>query len=147
MERLETLEAKEGYILTKVEVFAGAAGIEGELALCVAPKDYDEDAWEASRSAGEWDYWAFLSFITAPAPHGNLWDEGATLTVFFGANTFFDRPLEAVRLLNIRDGDVADDLVFHSPWPPEDEELDSTARALVELLKRELGAIEVARPG
>ncbi len=138
-------EFKQGYLLTQVTLFGGAAGVEGELGLCIVPKSYEQDCWEGSSRAGEWDQWAFLSFITAPNPGGNLREKGATLTFFFGANTFFDRPLAVVKLLDVRE-DVATDLIFHTPWPPQDEELERSGRALVELLKRELGAIKVACP-
>ena len=62
----DTYDFAENYIKLEGNVWRGFAGIEGSMALRIPPSDYDIDAWEASRSAGEEDGWAFMGFMSVP---------------------------------------------------------------------------------
>jgi hypothetical protein len=79
----------QGLMRLKPTIAYGVTGIQGSLALGNQPRKVEVDAWEASKPAGVWDYWGFLGFMRLPA-------EDYTIEVFFGENTFFERPFENV---------------------------------------------------
>ena len=81
------------------------SGLAGTLGLGNPPTTEDVDAWEASKRAGVWDYYGFLGFSVIPKDDLT----NRELVLFFGRNTFFDRPLEVIaRLPIISDHDVID---------------------------------------
>lgn len=134
-------EVRDGYIMVCALFFAGAAGIEGELGLCVPPKNHDIEAWEGSCRADEWDCCAFLNLMTMPNPNGDRWKNGVLVAIFFGANTFFDCPLRVLRTLEIQDEDESGGLVFGSPGEQDRESICDAARVLLPILNREFGAV------
>jgi hypothetical protein len=100
-------QSDAGFLRIRPTVLPGITGIQGTLALGNPPRPNALDAWEASKSAGVWDYWTFLSFTTAPDDKGCM-----NLVFYFPENTFFDRPNEVVATI---------------PWTHDDDEgiLDS----------------------
>lgn len=135
-------EVRDGYIMVRALFFAGAAGIEGELGLCVPPKNHANlDDWEGSCRAGKWDCWAFLNLMTMPNPKGDRWKNGVLVAIFFGANTFFDCPLRVLRTLEIQNEDESGGLVFGSPGEQDKKSICDAARVLLPILTREFGAV------
>ena len=98
--------SQDGYLRLRPSVFIGISGLEGSLALGNPPSETALDCWEASKPAGVWDYWSFLSFITVPSSNNGE----KKLVIFFEGNTFFDRPLEIIAELELdsSDGDWMD---------------------------------------
>lgn len=137
-------ESEPDHLLTRIELYPGIAGIEGEIRLCIPPSKQDRDGWEGSHSAGEDEVWAFLSFMICPIPQADYFKDGVNLVVFFGRSTFFDRPMETVKLFAVKD--EADDLVFSGGRMVESTALENAKCALVQILKRMLGATESDAP-
>jgi hypothetical protein len=119
----EFYQSDAGFLRLKPVVLAGISGIQGTLALGNPPRPDSLDAWEASKSAGVWDYWEFLKFTTAPDGNG-----GMNLVFYIAENTFFDRPNEVVATI---------------PWAYDDHEgiLDSVDHS--DLIKRWEGFLEI----
>lgn len=93
----KTYASDDGYLRIRPTVTMGAAGLQGSLALGNPPRETALDAWEASKEAGVWDYWSFLSFVTIPSDIGDR----QYVLLFFETNTFFERPLEVVTRLQL----------------------------------------------
>jgi|688.fasta_scaffold428450_1 hypothetical protein len=93
-EDLESYQSDTGCLRIRPTVLPGIIGLQGTLALGNPPRPDDIDAWEGSKSAGVWDYWAFLNFTTVPDCKG-----GMNLVFHFSENTFFERPNEVVATL------------------------------------------------
>ena len=95
----------EGNLRLKPFVRSDSLGIFGTLALGNPPSSKDLDAWDASKRAGVWDYWAFLQFSTVPRGK-----EGKEIIIYFEESTFFDRPLEIIHRIDITDHQDPDDI-------------------------------------
>jgi hypothetical protein len=66
--------------------------------LWVPPSDRNEcNAWEASRLAGEHDWWRFLNLSSSPK--GGAY-ENPEITIFFARNTFFNEDLRVLRRIS-----------------------------------------------
>jgi hypothetical protein len=116
-------QSDAGFLRVRPTVLPGITGIQGSLALGNPPCPSALDAWEASKSAGVWDYWTFLNFTTAPDNKGCM-----NLVFYFPENTFFDRSNEVVATI---------------PWSYSDDEgiLDSVDHS--DVIKRWERLIEI----
>jgi hypothetical protein len=141
----ETYEIREGFIMVLAKFWGGAAGIEGQLSLCIPPKNHDVDSWEGSCEAGHWDCWEFLNLMTIPNLDSNRWENGVSLLIFYGNNTYFDSPLEVVKSIKIT-ADESSELTNNSAGPKDQESISEAIKALLPILNRELGAEVCEQP-
>jgi hypothetical protein len=66
-ENWKSYEYEAGMIRFHGEFCYGPAGIEGTLGIGIPPREareHDDDAWEASSNALEWDWWSCLGLLT-----------------------------------------------------------------------------------
>lgn len=93
----------------------GVAGVEGDMGLWIPPSDYDIDAWEASRLAGEPDWWAFSKFMTVPSGSEG---EPPTILVFKEWGNFFDDYFKVLKVFKLTE---VDDAVINQNFEIGDE--------------------------
>jgi hypothetical protein len=123
-------------IRVRCEAKMGVLGVEGDLALWIPPADHDEDdLWEASRKAGEHDWWSFLQFQTVP--NGN--DSAPELILFYAHNTFLERNLAIVKRLPLAN-DSFDCSLLRSHLEIGDELEEQTYLELKQLFGKYLNA-------
>tara|TARA_Y100001934_G_C11852011_1_gene539992 strand:- start:15 stop:506 length:492 start_codon:yes stop_codon:yes gene_type:complete len=79
----------QGYLRLDPVCYYGPSGFCAEFGLGIKPSNQEVDAWEASKPAGVWDYWALLALIRIPA-------QEYTVQLFFQADTFFERDYEII---------------------------------------------------
>ena len=125
-------EAENGVLRFSCEARLGIVGIEGTLGLWIPPVDYDVDAWEASRAAGEGDWWACLNFLTVPSGDAGHVPQ---IVVYFGPTTFFDRSLEVIKTIKLQDEECVSEEGFGDA-----EDLVISKRGFLSALNRSLGA-------
>jgi hypothetical protein len=125
-------EAEDGVLRFRCKARIGIAGIEGTLGLWIPPVDYDVEAWEASRSAGEEDWWSCLNFLTVPT--GDAY-EAPQILVYFGPTTFFDRSLEVIKTIELQDNEFVNEEGFGGA-----DDLVICKVGLLNALNRSLGA-------
>jgi len=104
-ECFDHLESDQGYLRLNPFVKIDDLGIFGTLSIGNPPNPEGVDAWDASKKAGVWDYWAFLAFKTVPRGM-----EGKEIIVYFEENTFFERDLEIIHRIEIPRGETCDEI-------------------------------------
>lgn len=122
-----------GYLRIRPSVTLGAIGVQGNLALGIPPSEEDVDAWEASRPAGHWDYYGFLSFVTIPTPS----DKEAEVVIFIRPGNLFDAPARIVARLKVPTSKWE-----RSPFLDEDDEevrLRKKWKTLEQAISKEFG--------
>jgi hypothetical protein len=79
-------------------------GFYADLGLYLPPVDYDIDAWEGSRLAGQSDNWNFLKIFCVPATSLQAGEEinEYVAIVSFKSSTFFDRPNEIIQIIELK---------------------------------------------
>jgi hypothetical protein len=125
-------EIEDGLLCFRCEASLGIIGIEGTLDLWVPPVDYNVEAWEGSRAAGESDWWACLSFLTVPS--GEAY-EAPRIVFYYGPTTFFDQSLRVIKIIELEDEEYACQEGFG-----DGEDLVICKRGFLSALNRSLGA-------
>jgi hypothetical protein len=91
--------SNKGMMKLKPVCHYGESGIQVNIAMANPPSDDMEDAWEASKGPGEWDFWEMLGLIRLPSAEYKL-------QLFFKEGTFFDRDSEEIFTHSIGAPDV-----------------------------------------
>jgi len=89
--------ARDGMLTLRGDIWMGVVGIEGKFGLRIPPSGKDIDAWEASISAGQEDWWGFIGMITVPA---NGWGN-SNILIYVENNTFFDMAHQILATIEI----------------------------------------------
>ena len=126
-------ESDSGCLRLRPRIHLCEAGIAGTLGLGNPPSVEEIDAWEASKNAGTWDYYAFLGFSVVPRKKSAERD----LVLFFCRGTFFDRPLEVVATLQFA---AAND---KSHYEEDDVILEREWKAVKACLKQHFGEVDL----
>jgi hypothetical protein len=115
----------------------GTIGIEGDMGLWIPPSDIDQDdAWEASRKAGQHDWWSFMSFVTIPS--GPEYAPPLIL-ICHTAQSFFNQDREVVRTIKLQD--THDSYLICNEYGELGDELSEEAyEALKHIFAEYLGA-------
>lgn len=97
---------KEGKIRVDGSFWCSETGLNADLALYLPPVDYEIDAWEASRPAGQADRWNFLRIYCCPKEIkvGKEQHEFVAVLAFHN-RTFFDRSNEILQIIDLEDED------------------------------------------
>ena len=97
---------KEDRIRVDGSFWCSETGLNADLALYLPPADYDIDAWEASRLAGQSDLWNFLRVYCCPKEItiGKEQHEFVAILAFHNS-TFFDRNNEILQIIDLQKED------------------------------------------
>ena len=127
----------ETRIRVKCSAKMGTIGIEGYMGLWIPPSDKDQDdAWEASRKAGEHDWWEFLKFVTVPSGAEFAPPE---IIICFAPNTFFDRCRAIVKKIELQEIDEGE-FICTNYEEPGDDLRDEAYVAIKRIFTKYLGA-------
>jgi hypothetical protein len=116
-----------GILRLRPKLFSWGPGVWGSLALGNPPSDQDIDAWEASKPAGVWDYYEFLSFMTTPP----MLSKQSSLVLCFAPSTFFYRTGEVIASVPLTEKFSN---VFETEWLDGSDFLSTAWQHLVAVL-------------
>lgn len=97
---------KVGKIRVDGSFWCSETGLNADLALYLPPVDYDIDAWEASRPAGQSDLWNFLRVYCCPKEITIGKEQYSFIAILaFHDNTFFERKNEILQIIDLEKED------------------------------------------
>jgi len=85
----KSVVSDKGMMKLKPVCYYGESGLQVSISMANPPSDNMEDAWEASKPPGVWDFWEMLGLIRLPSDYYKV-------QLFFKQNTLFDRDFEEV---------------------------------------------------
>ena len=127
-------EIEPGKLGLRGEMWMGAVGLEGDLALLIPPAKRDIDAIGYSIQRGQYDWWRFLSFITVP--RGNF---RVAISLSFSHETFFDLSQDVVCCIE-PDHLGIDERQICTHFSPDTSPVSDAWNALWKVFEREFSA-------
>lgn len=136
---------KKGKIRVDGRFWCSETGLNADLALYLPPVDYDVDAWEASRPAGQSDRWVFLRIYCCPKEItiGKEQHEFVALLAFHNI-TFFDRSNEILQIIDLKSEDPElNDEVGDMQYDFEDRDVNEIWKKFLKILEEKFEAEEL----
>jgi hypothetical protein len=127
-------EILPGKLGLKGELWMGAVGLEGDLALLIPPAKRDIDVIGYSIERGEWDWWRFLSCVTVPRG-----DYEVAFLISFSHETFFDASQDLVCCLEADQLQNENHLIC-THFSPDTTSVSTAWEAIWNVFKREFSA-------